>query len=276
MPEGDTIHKAALAMRPLLEGVRLEAVRLRGGREAARFRDRAVARVEARGKHLLIHTEDGPCLRVHLGMYGRWHRYPRGAVWRRPARSASCVVETGDVSLVCFRAREVEVLDLPPRWSRALADLGPDLVDPSADLDDVVARARRWSHGDRPIHEVLLDQRVAAGIGNVFKSEVLFTEGIHPETPLAALGDDALRRLFAEAALQLRANVRPGARVTRGLRPGDAPHRPGQPRHHVYGRASEPCLTCGAGLMSARRGEQARVTYWCPACQPEQAESDGR
>jgi len=258
VPEGDTIHEVAAALRPLLVGEALTAVRVRG-------RDRPdlagpVAAVEPRGKHLLIELAAGATLQVHLGMRGSWHRYAPGERWRRSPRGASLVLETAADVLVCFRARRCELREGPPRWGRdGVAHLGPDLLGPAPDVEAVVARARRA--GARPLGELLLDQTVAAGLGNVYKSELLFLAGLDPWTPAADLADDALRALYARGRDLLRANLADRPRVTRDA--GD-----GGPRHWVYRRAGLPCLRCGEPVRSRRQGDQGRVTYWCPTCQP--------
>jgi endonuclease-8 len=141
----------------------------------------------------------------------------------------------------------------------ALGHLGPDLIDPDTDLAAVVRRARHGT-GDRSISEVLLDQRVAAGIGNVYRNEVLFEAGTHPERPLAQLSDEQVRWLFERAAAQLRANVGRHRTTTGARRPGS--------ETYVYDRAGRPCWRCGTTVESSRTTDRQRTTYWCPSCQP--------
>lgn len=272
MPEGDTLHTVAALLRPLLVGRALQVVRVRG-QVWPELRRASVAGVEAVGKHLLIEA-GGHTVRVHLGMNGSWHRYRPGEAWQRAPSQAGLVLETDDLVLVCFRPSAVEVLRTRDRAANpALARLGPDLVAPDCDLADVLARARDPRNADRPVAELLLDQTVAAGIGNVYKSEVLFLEGVHPWTPVGALADDALQRLYARAAELLRRNVGTVRRTTTG-RPG----RPGRPpeaaaarggRLWVYHRTGRGCRRCGSAIQAASQGRPTpRRTYWCPRCQP--------
>ena len=257
MPEGDTIHRAVARLRPALEGAtltRFEAPRLVGRRPATGTR---IEGVEARGKHLLVHFADGLSLRTHLRMTGSWHLYRTGQRWRKAPHLARAVLETdsGWVA-VCFAAPVVEVFHRAGAEPSALARLGPDLCEPDADLDVVLERVRSLAAPATEIADVLLDQRVAAGIGNVYKSEVLWACGVHPFTPVAAVGPPERRRLLEVAAKLLQANLGAGPRTT---------HPAGLA---VYGRGRQPCRRCGAPIRTARQGDLARVTYWCPTCQP--------
>lgn len=271
MPEGDSIYRVAALIRPRLLGRVLSDARLRGDAPLPGLIGREVSTVESRGKHLLVQSEGGPGLRVHLGMRGKWRRFEPGSTWRRSRAEASLILATEQDVLACFRAT-VEVLRGPfAERSRSLGALGPDLLGEAPDLERALARARAIP--GRPLHEVLMDQRVAAGIGNVYKSEVLFLEGRAPLTPVGALEDAALLALYERAVRLLRANLGPGWRVTRGLEPGEPPVRPGEARHYVYRRAGRPCFRCRSPIQRLRAGDQARSTYWCPKCQPCKAES---
>lgn len=259
MPEGDTIHRVANRLRPALVGrplVRFEAARAVGPRPAV---GEAVIAVEAVGKHLVIRFAGGVTLRTHLRMTGSWHLYRPGTAWRRPAHQARAVVVVPEWEAVCFRAPVVALArEAPGRDDPALARLGPDLCRPDADLDEVVARLAAYADADTEIGPALLDQRVAAGIGNVFKSEVLWACRVSPLARVADLDDDLRRALVTTAARQLRANVdRPGPRTTL---PGGG--------LAVYGREGRPCPRCATPVRRRRQGAQARSTYWCPVCQP--------
>jgi endonuclease-8 len=152
--------------------------------------------------------------------------------------------------------------------SRALASLGPDLL--GADFDRAEALRRLAQGGARPIADVLLDQRVVAGIGNIFKSEVLFLCGIHPERPSDRLSDDERATILDIAVPLMRRNTGEGAGsaiVTyRGLRRTTRQAR-AEDNLWVYGRAGLPCRKCGTPIEVARRGVEARPSYWCPRCQ---------
>ncbi|MCU0936370.1 MAG: formamidopyrimidine DNA glycosylase [Gammaproteobacteria bacterium] len=261
MPEGDTVAKLAAALGPLLAGAAPVRVEVRGAPSGA-LDGRRVEGVHAVGKHLFLAFEGGRLLRSHLGMYGSWHRYGRGEPWQRPARQASIVIDLGERVVVCFNAREVEVLRADGlRHRDLLARLGPSLAGPGPDLAAAVARARSTLEDATPLTDLLLDQRVASGVGNVYKSEVLFLEGLHPGKTLAATGDDRLAAVFARAADLMRQNLGGGPRVTRFDDPGSDPL-------WVYGRRGRPCLRCGSPIRYARTGRTQRSTYWCPRCQP--------
>ncbi|MEM7310076.1 MAG: DNA-formamidopyrimidine glycosylase family protein [Planctomycetota bacterium] len=261
MPEGDTIHKIANAIAPLLEGRRLERFEL-GADRTLDLAGRRVDRVEARGKHLLVTVEGDLILRTHLGMNGSWHRYAVREPWKRPARQASLVLGTGADVFVCFNAKESECLRA--RTGRA-ADfdrrLGPDLVaDEEPDLEALAGRARRLLAADAPLADVLLHQGVACGIGNVYKSEVLFLHRLHPRRRLDSVDDGTLREVYATARRLLRQNLGGGARVTR-------PAGDGAGDLWAYGRAGRGCFRCERPIASEVLGSGRRVTYWCPGCQ---------
>ncbi|MCG8468852.1 MAG: hypothetical protein MJB57_11725 [Gemmatimonadetes bacterium] len=187
-------------------------------------------------------------------------------------------VEREDVSeiVVCTRAYRAELIrDAALPAHARLARLGPDLLDPDLDLDAALDRACHPSLAHREVANVLLDQRVASGLGNVYKSEGLSLERIHPRTVVGALERTAMRALFTEAARLMTFNLRTRRRTTVPTRRRPTPT---SPRLWVYGRAGDPCLDCGTGIESFRQGDRARITYLCPACQPAASEvaPDGR
>jgi endonuclease-8 len=260
MPEGDTVHKLANYLSRLLTGQVLTQARLRSHPEVELAGHR-VSGVSAHGKHLFIHIDDGRILRSHLGMYGSWHHYRSGERWDRPARQAGIVLQTEDQVLVCFNPREVALEHGHGAGGHALmAHLGPDLLAPGVEIDRIVERARGLLGADTPLVDVLLDQRVAAGIGNVYKSETLFLMGIPPLQTLAQTSDETLHALYRLAARLLGSNTRPGPRVTR--------HGADATGHlWVYGRRDQACHRCGSPIRYARLGRHLRSTYWCPRCQ---------
>lgn len=255
MPEGDTIHTLAGRLRPVLEGAtleRFEAPRLVGSH---RPRPGMVIRsVGAHGKHLLVRFERDMVLDVHLGMVGTWQLAPPGTRPRRPVHLVRALVGVEGWDARFFTAPTVRTfVDRP--GSNPLDRLGPDLADPEPALDAAIERLRTVD-AERTIAETLLDQRVAAGIGNVFKSEVLWLHRVHPFTPAASLDDATVRTLLTTASTQIRANIGPGRRTTV---PGGLA---------VYRRARLPCLRCATPIRMRHHGDQARSTYWCPVCQP--------
>ena len=256
MPEGDTIHRAANRMRPALAGhelVRFEAARLVGDRPRPGER---IDGVEARGKHLLVHFSGGLTLRTHMKMTGSWHLYRAGERWQKGAHLARAVVEadSGWVA-VCFQAPIVETYHRAAGEPLPLAGLGPDLAAADPDLDAAVERVATIADQGAEIADALLDQRIAAGIGNVYKSEVLFLHGLDPFTPVADVAPDHLRRIFETAHRLLRANLDSHHRTTYGG--GVA----------VYGRRGQGCPRCGTPVRTRAQGPMARSTYWCPECQ---------
>ncbi len=258
MPEGDTIFRAATTLHRGLVG--RELVRFAAPRSTARgpAAGSVVRDVEARGKHLLVHFGGDPplTLRTHLRMNGSWHLYRTGQRWAKSPHRARVVVEVDGFVAVCFDAPVVEVLrtdevDRHPELVR----LGPDLSLDDPDLDEAVRRLGTAIPPATEIGVALLDQRIACGVGNVFKSESLHACGVDPFATVAELDDAARRELLETAARQLRANR------------GGYPRRTVPEGLAVYGRAGERCRRCGGTVRVARQGEHARVTYWCPTCQ---------
>ena len=265
MPEGDTIFLAAAALRRALVGEVVSAFRstfplLTRIDADQRVVGRRVEAVDARGKHLLMTFSGDLTLRTHMRMNGSWHLYPAGARWRRPARDMRIVIETERATAVAFNVPEAEFLTTKQlaRHER-LQSLGPDLL--AEQFDAIEARRRMRACSDEPIADVLLSQRVIAGIGNVFKSELLFLARIHPFTPTSALADAQLDGILTDARRMFAVSVRLGRRTTRSsLNPSE--------RLWVYGRGGRPCRRCGTPIQAAKTGEHARITYWCPRCQP--------
>ncbi|HVM00656.1 MAG TPA: DNA-formamidopyrimidine glycosylase family protein [Egibacteraceae bacterium] len=267
MPEGDTIHRSARALGRALRGGVVAAVAAgpTGPRSAAvqRLVGETVERIEARGKHLLVwFSPSGLALHTHMMMSGAWHLYRPGQSWLKPRRRATVVLEVPGWTAVCFSAPVCELLTgAEVARHPALAGLGPDANAERADL--AVARARLDARPRWTIGEALLDQRVLAGVGNVYKCEVLFLHGVDPWCPVAAVTPVTRDALLVTAERLLKANAASAdaARSTTGGRGPGA-------RLHVYGRARRPCRRCGTAVRVARQGPQARLTFWCPRCQP--------
>lgn len=212
--------------------------------------------VEARGKYLLVHFDDGWTLETHMKMSGSWHLYRRGERWRRAASAARAVIETkqGWVA-VCFSAPHVKLVR-----SRTGPDhLGPDLCAPAPDLAAAVARFSDCA-GETPAAVALLDQRICCGVGNVYKSEVLFACNVHPLTRVDEIDVAKRSELVSTAHRMLRANLDAGPRATVVVN--------GRAGLAVYDRRGQPCITCGAAVQYGIHGIHARSTYWCEVCQP--------
>jgi len=223
------------------------------GFPAAKLVGQTVDSVEAQGKHLLMRLASGQVLHSHMKMTGSWHVYRDGDRWRKPAAQARLVLTAGDRVAVCFNAPVVELLQ--PRAEAAhpaLRALGPDLLAPPADWAEILRRARSRPPAT-PLGDLLLDQRVTAGLGNIWRCESLFVERLSPWTPVGDLTDDALVQLYRTGARLLAAQL--GRTVDR--------------RRWVYDRAGRPCRRCGTPVQARReRTDLARTAYWCPSCQP--------
>ena len=259
MPEGDTLFRIAKTLTIALVGRPLTAVESTIAAIAdAGLVGRTTVAVEAQGKNLLIRLDDGRAIYSHLRMTGSWHVYRPGEAWQKPRSGARLVLITREILAVCFHAPVIELLAPGGEHRHAvLTQLGPDILAPEFDP----AAAAHRLHDPRPIGEVVMDQRVVAGIGNVYKSELLFLLHHDPWTPGAAL-DLAQRTALMELARKLMLqNVTPGpgTRITRNALGG--------PRKWVYGRSGSGCLVCGTTIAMRRQGAAGRSTYYCAKCQ---------
>jgi endonuclease VIII len=243
MPEGDSLHRAARKLQALVgERVAVETPNPRAAAavSAATLDGRRLESVEAVGKNLLLRFEGGLVLRSHLRMSGRWQVVERGA--ERHGRP--WLVLTG-------REREAllwngPVLELTARGTRRL---GPDILGSPPDLATMVANLRR-EPSSRELGDALLDQRLVAGIGNLWKAEALWHARLSPWLRLGDVSDEEVERALAEAA-----------RLMRGSLEG------GRQRREVYRRAGRPCPRCGEPIRSRGQGDDNRTAYWCPGCQ---------
>lgn len=262
MPEGDTLRRTATVLREVLLGRTVSAARGRpGGPQLSRVVGSHVDRVDSVGKHLLIGFDDGTSLHTHLGMNGSWHRYRPGERWRRSPARAVCVIETASAVAVCFDAPVAELLDTRAiAVHPALSRLGPDLIEPAPDLDGALARLTDPERRAMTIAEALLDQGAMAGLGNVYRSEVLFVERVDPFRTVGELPPEVLGRLVATGARLLRANADGPRRTTTGR------DRDGE-RLWVYRRTGRPCRRCGTLIRSTVLGALPRRLWWCPGCQ---------
>jgi len=267
VPEGDTIHKLAASMRPWLTGATLNSVHLRDGPGADLLLGRPVDEVFAIGKHLMIRTGE-VALRTHLGMTGAWHAYAPDERWWEPESKAGVVLEIDGRVVVCFDPRHAEVVRMDELARHpVLGVIGPDLCLDEVDFDEVLRRARLPDQVSREVADLLLDQRVAAGIGNVYKSELLFLHGVDPWSPSEAVPDDVVLAMYRDAHRLLRVNLQTGRRITARKFLRHARDKTPGAGLWVYDRARRPCRRCGAVVQVARIGGLARLIYWCPECQ---------
>lgn len=261
MPEGDTVWLTARRLDQALSGRPITVCDFRVPALATvSLQGRTMTEVVPRGKHLLMRLDDDLTVHSHLKMDGEWylsrtggrppHRHPQHLIRARLGNAAW--LATG------YRVHDLRVVSRGDEHA-LVGHLGPDLLGPDWDVERAVANLSR--NPDAAIGQALLDQRNLAGIGNLYKSEVLFVERVHPWTPVRDVAD--LRRLVTTAHRLLRANRdHPEQSTTGYTERGRA--------HWVYERAGEACLRCRAPIARAEQGAppRTRITYWCPRCQP--------
>lgn len=275
MPEGDTIFRAARTLNRALAGqtvTRFETVLPQLSRvdQDSPITGRTVESVASQGKWMLMRFSGDLTLLTHMRMNGSWHIYRPGESWRRARSRMRIMIETADFVAVGF---DVPVAEFHNSASLAqhpgLRRLGPDVLGETFDPAKAATRLREL--GELPVGEALLRQSLVAGIGNVFKSEICFGCGINPFRQVSSLTDGELLSLTTRAQQYLRANVTDPAgdgivtysgfrRTTRRADPDS--------RLWVYGRNNQPCRRCGRAIQSRKQGDAARVTFWCPYCQP--------
>ena len=270
MPEGDTLFRTAAGLRPFLVGRDVTAAHAQGPGalpQVHRVVGKRIDAVEAHGKNLLIKFDGGLELRTHLRMQGSWHRYRPGERWRRPPARARLVLEVPGSVAVCFDAPVVELFEQRTEALHgSLSKLGPDLLSPEFDAAEALRRLRAPERAGLDIAVALLDQRAMAGVGNVYKNEVLWIERVSPFERVAALDDATLDRLIARSRALLLANVDPRRRPERVTTSGD---RGAPGALYAYGRQGRPCRRCRTPVRVVRQASDLpRSTYWCPTCQP--------
>ncbi|NHO79568.1 Fpg/Nei family DNA glycosylase [Micromonospora sp. CMU55-4] len=263
MPEGDTVWNTARVLDRALAGARLTGSDFRVPQLAATDLTGWTVRESAsRGKHLLLRltapTAAQWTLHSHLRMDGAWRAYTPGERWTaRPAHLIRVVLRSPGAVAVGYHLHELALVPTAEELS-LVGHLGPDLLGPDWDADEAVRRLA--AEPERTIGEALLDQRNLAGVGNLYKCEVLFLRGVSPWTPVGAVPD--LPGTVALAQRLLTANRGRWTQSTTGvLRRGGT--------SYVYGRRAQPCRRCGTAIRKEELGE--RVTYWCPVCQPDRS-----
>jgi endonuclease-8 len=220
---------------------------------------RTIESVESHGKHLEIVWDDGLTLHTHLRMTGSWHLYRADEPWRKRDDQMRVSIEVDDWIAVCFNAPLVETYRQFDRHRHpGFGRLGPDLCRPNADLDECIDRVLDYSDPAAYIAEVLLDQHVACGVGNVYRCEVLWAVQLSPFAKVGLLNPEDATQVINTAARMLRSNINDSRRATvPGVGAGLA----------VYGRNGQPCGRCGDTIQVKRIGEMNRLLYWCPDCQ---------
>lgn len=280
MPEGDHIFRTARTLNRALAGhqvVRFESVlpSLTRVHDDTPITGRTIESVTAAGKHVLMRFSGGLVLRTHMRMSGSWHIYRPGEAWQRARRDMRVVVATHGFEAVGFNVPVAQFLK-PADLLRQddLRLMGPDFLGEAFDANEAVRRFRE--RGTLEVADALLNQRVVAGAGNVYKSEVLFLCGVSPFAPVRDIPDGKLREILATARKHLTANVtdpKGGITTYRGYR--RAQGHDASERRYVYGRARKPCRTCGTLIRVKAQGPDARLTYWCPQCQAPRPATSG-
>lgn len=275
MPEGDTLHRLAAQLGPLLIGKRPRAFELtRRSGDNAGLLIQTVTDVEARGKNLLVHFDGGISLHFHLKMWGRVFIWPLPAAKKGAGPDTVIVLDTDTHRIVVAQApvaRLIRTADLVRDLH--FRHLGPDLLGASFPMEEALRRFQLRK--ELPLGEAVMDQGAVAGIGNLWKSELCFNLRLDPFAAVALYSEDELRALLELARTQLQASV---ARKPRTLPDPFRPHpsqrlarlnhRHGQKPLSVYERAGERCYDCGTVIQMKRQGETQRSTYYCPTCQP--------
>ena len=283
MPEGDTIYRAARALQKALGGKPVTAFEanvatLASAADSKGIIGRTVDKVEARGKWCLIHFSGDLILVTHMLMSGSWHIYRVGEKWFGSRSAMRCAITCGGFVAVAFNVpvTEFHTARTLERYSQ-VPKLGVDILSDTYNTQAGITAINTYSaqHPEAEVGVTLLNQRVLAGLGNVYKSEVAFAAGVNPFRQVRTLTERELEVMAEVSGRYMRANVQAGSsatggdaivtysgnrRTTHSMNAGD--------RLWVYGRQGQECRRCGALIMMRKQGEQVRSTYWCPQCQP--------
>lgn len=276
MPEGDTIYRTAVRLRKSMEGCLIEDAGFHPRYSSpVQLIGQRVDCIEARGKHLLMFTDQDRVIHSHLGMTGSWHLYASHEAWRKPETYAhlwlkmangdeaarektDCGNSTDLRVVVCFTPKILEVLTRTELKRHPWINrLGPDLLANAPDIERIRQRFR--THNQTPIGEAIMNQSIMCGVGNVYKSEALFVCRIDPFAKVTTLDDDQLRELSQTSRKLMLRNLAGYPRRTRSSLNNE--------RVWVYGRSGKPCLNCGDRIQMTRQGDLGRSTYFCPTCQ---------
>ncbi len=279
MPEGDTIYRSARAMQKAIGGQAVTGfetalAKLARVNDDASIAGRTIEKVESRGKWLLVYFSGDLILATHMLMSGSWHLYRTGERWQMPRSRMRIVLSTSGWQAVAFNvpvaefytARTLERDSQIPR-------LGPDILSSGFRVDQGVERLTEYARTspDVEVAVALLNQRVLAGLGNVYKSEIAFAVGVHPFRRMSTLTPREIERIVDIAHRYMKANVIDGkgdgiVTYLGNRRTTHSTDR--EERLWVYGRQGQECRRCGMTIQMRKQGTQARSTYWCPECQP--------
>ena len=271
MPEGPTIRNAADRLRRALLDRRVEQFFCRfkkAAREdwAGKIAGQRVVDVRSHGKNLFVEFESGWILYTHMLMWGSWHIYAPGEPWTKEERKARVVLETESSVAVLFSAPVCELVLREQLLEHRTSELGPDLLHDPFDMDEAARRFFDPAHAQRQVGDLLMDQTVMSGIGNILKSEILFQAGIDPTRPAATLSRDEFDHMVATSReLMQRAYTTGGFK--QAFMPDELREATGR-WGYVYRRSKKPCFNCGTPILMVRQGERERMTFFCPQCQP--------
>ncbi|WP_374025203.1 Fpg/Nei family DNA glycosylase [Mycobacterium sp. HNNTM2301] len=265
MPEGHTLHRLARLHQRRFGGAPV-AVSSPQGRfaDSAVVDGRVLRRTSVWGKHLFHHYDGGPIVHVHLGLYGAFTEWPReGAVLPEPVGQVRMRMVGADYGTDLRGPTVCEVID-EGRVSDVLAKLGPDPLRNDADPSWAWNRITK---SRRPIGALLMDQTVVAGVGNVYRNELLYRHNIDPFRPGRDVGEAEFDAAWTDLVALMKVGFRRGKIVV--VRPehdhGPPSYRVGRPRTYVYRRAGEACRVCGDSIRTAVL--EGRNVFWCPTCQ---------
>jgi len=275
VPEGDTIFRAARTLQRALAGqtvTRFETLlpQLQRVHDDTPITGRTIEDVSASGKWMTIRFSGDLVLLTHMLMSGSWHIYRPGERWQRPRFDMRIVIATEQFEAVAFKVPVAEFHTAASLARRQFSQLGPDVL--SEEFDEQQAIANLRAEPELEIGEALLKQRVLAGIGNVYKSEVCFACRVSPFRKIATLTEEETKCLVATTRKFMASTVADNSRAAivtyTGLRRTTRRTDPGE-RLWVYSRRGQPCRRCGTPILSRKQGPDARVTFWCPNCQRE-------
>lgn len=265
MPEGHTLHRLAKQQQKLFAGQVIAVSSPQGRFEAGAgaLDGRQLIRAEAYGKHLLQHYEGAPTLHIHLGLFGK---FTTGTGEPPPPRGALRLRMVADTGWTDLRGPTACELMDPPAIDALLSRLGPDPIRADSDPDLAYGRISRSRVS---IAALLMDQSVLAGVGNVYRAEILFRHRVNPYRPGKSIDTELWSAMWADLVVLMRAGVRSGRIETRWAedRPRTRGPLPRSEAGYVYRRTGKPCRVCQAPVATAEL--VGRNLFWCPSCQAD-------
>lgn len=274
MPEGDTVYLAGRRLDQALRGRTITSSDVRTPQLATvDLTGRTVNEVRSRGKHLLFRFDDNTTLHTHFRMDGSWHLYRPGDPWRGgPLHAVRVILRTHERIAVGYRLHDLALVATADEH-QLVAHLGPDICADDWDQDEALRRLRE--HPERSIATALVDQRIIAGIGNIYRCESLFIARIAPDVRVGDIGDSSLAEVVQAARELLWRNRDRASQATTGDE---------QRAHYVYGRGRRRCYRCNASIQAVssdatepwrspsgaaqdRGSANEQTVFWCPTCQ---------